>query len=111
MEETWFQKIVHAIVFLGICAAIIGVGWHEPLRYRFMNTEQIAREEVRLHPPPPPPPPRWDPGRWNLTGTSLDRAPWDMKSNQIEYHPENLDSHKMGLPTEADRRGGTIGKQ
>jgi hypothetical protein len=43
-DETFFAKLVHLLVFLAICAAIIIVGWHEPLRFRFMSPEEIVEE-------------------------------------------------------------------
>lgn len=122
MEETLLGKLLHALVFLLICAAIIAIGWNEPLRYRFMSPQQIADAEFEAHPPPPPPPSTPGPvdfENWRSTsglrgtalrGAALDRAPWDKKKNQVEYHPGNLDSKGMGPPTETDRRTNTIGK-
>lgn len=47
-EETFVQKLVHGLVFVGLCAVIIAIGWHEPLRYRFMSPQEIYLIE---HPP------------------------------------------------------------
>ena len=69
MEETLGAKLVHALVFVGICAAIILVGWQEPLRYRFMSVDEIADHQASLHPTPVPQPVK----PWQPEGTSLDR--------------------------------------
>jgi hypothetical protein len=58
MEETFTAKLIHALVFLAICAGIILLGWNEPLRYRFMSAEEISALE---QPPPPPTPPATPP--------------------------------------------------
>ena len=104
MEETLLAKTVHLLVFLALCAAIIVIGWHEPLHYRFMSPEQIAEIEVSKEPPPKP----WQsvarPG-----GTALDRAPYEVQKGKLKYS-ESYDPRKLGAPTETDRRGNTVGK-
>jgi hypothetical protein len=55
------------LLYFAIVAALIFVGWNEPLRYRFLTRAEIRNIE---HPPPPvtpPPPPRPatpPPGAW-----------------------------------------------
>ena len=71
MEESFFAKLVHAIVFLAICSAIIFIGWREPLRNRFMSADEITTE----HQPPVTPVEVKPVEKWRPLGTSLDRAP------------------------------------
>jgi len=59
-EETFLAKIVHCAVFVGICTAIIVVGWREPLSYRFMSPAEILElttPPVEAPQPTPVPPP------------------------------------------------------
>ena len=42
------------LLFILIVAAVLFVGWREPLRYRFLSRAEIQEIE---HPPPPPTPP------------------------------------------------------
>lgn len=72
MEETTSTKVVHAVVFLAICFAILFIGWREPIRYRFMSADQIAAEYAPPRTPAPVDPSAWmkDPRR----KTSLDRG-------------------------------------
>jgi hypothetical protein len=105
MEETFSEKAFHALVFLGICGAIIFVGWNEPLRYRFMSSEAIVEQET----PPEPPRTQWLPVA-RPTGTALDRAPYEIREGKVRYS-RSFDSKQMGAPTETDRRANTIGKQ
>jgi hypothetical protein len=105
MDETILEKTVHALVFLGICAAIIFIGWREPLRYRFMSPDEIAEVEGDRHPAPRP----WQPAS-NPSGTALDRAPYEVKGGKLRYS-EQYDSREMGSRTETDRRKNTTGKQ
>jgi hypothetical protein len=109
MQETAFEKLIHGVVFLAICAGVIFVGWHEPLSYRFMSPRSIAElegpvvDQAALER-------QKHPQNWNPGGTSLDRAPWEKKGNTVYYHRDSIDSRELGLPTESDRRGGDIGK-
>ena len=70
MEETPLAKFVHALVFLGICAAIVFVGWREPLAYRFMTPQEIAEDQK----PPMQPEVINRVESWRPTRTSLDRT-------------------------------------
>jgi hypothetical protein len=103
MDETFWEKTLHALVFLGICGAIIFIGWNEPLRYRFMSPEAIAEEESPQTEVPSP---------WHLvdgqSGTSLDRAPYARDSlGNIKYR-KNFDNRKVGIPTESGSRENTL---
>jgi hypothetical protein len=71
MYESFFAKVVHAIVFLAICTAIIFVGWREPLRYRFMSADEITEEHQPVTPREVPKPVE----KWRARGSALDRAP------------------------------------
>src|SRR3954470_1164537 len=105
MEETLLGKVLHALVFIGICAAIVVIGWNEPLRYRFMSPAEIAEVEASLAPPPR----TWQPAS-NPKGTALDRAPYEVKEGKLKYS-NKFDPKNMGAPTETDRRAHTAGKQ
>ncbi len=59
MEDTLAAKIVHAVFFVVICTVIVLLGWNEPLRYRFMSSQEIALLENPPPPPPPMPTPAW----------------------------------------------------
>ena len=67
MEESFVVKVIHAVVFIAICIAILFIGWNEPLRYRFMSSQEIAAIE---NPPSPGLPPPWIEGRYR--GSRLD---------------------------------------
>ena len=98
MEETLFEKLIHAMVFLALCGAIVGIGWREPLRYRFMSAEQIAEEIDALQPPPPTPAPsptprpvvdRFNGGRLNDMSRPvdlLDQPPTRANSRSAHHH-------------------------
>jgi hypothetical protein len=65
-------------VFLVLCAVIIALGWKQPLRYRFMSSQQIYELEHPNAATPVPdrvetPKPSWmrDPAR----RTKLDQSP------------------------------------
>ena len=97
MDETAGAKIVHALVFLAICASIIYVGWGEPLRYRFLSVEDIATEAREAAPVVEPPP------EWKPQGTALDRAPYRIRRGEVSYS-RNVDPRRVGTATEAERR-------
>lgn len=53
------------LVYLAVVAAIIFVGWKQPLRYRFLTQAEIAEIERPAPPPTPPPAPATPPpGAW-----------------------------------------------
>ena len=110
MEETVLEKILHTLAFLAVCAGIVFVGWHEPLRYRFMSSQQIADEVAESQPPPPAPPVRVGSDGWHPGGTALDRSPYEVTQGKVKYSTD-FDPRKMGAPTETDRRSNTTGKQ
>ena len=113
MEETFFEKLIHALVFMGICAAVVFIGWREPLKYRFLSAEKIAEIE-RSFVQPERGSPEWNavngPARWNPGGSSLDRAPWEKKDGVVTYRPGSVDSRHLGLPTESARKSVGIGQ-
>ncbi|MGB8169987.1 MAG: hypothetical protein WCF18_20960 [Chthoniobacteraceae bacterium] len=105
MEETLLEKTIHALAFLGVCAAIIFIGWHEPLRYRFMSPAEI----VELEGDPEPVRQNWQ-STSSLKGTALDRAPYEVREGKVRYS-KGFDPRQMGAPTETDQRANTRGKQ
>lgn len=74
MEESLLEKIVHLIVFLAICGAVLFLGWNEPLSYRFMTPQQIATVESRVATPQPTP---------NWIHTEKRRSPLDEPAKQV----------------------------
>lgn len=59
------------LLYFVILAALVFVGWHEPLRYRFLSRAEIHAIE---HPATPPPAVTPKPGGWMNQGgrTQLD---------------------------------------
>ena len=100
MQETIGAKIVHALAFLAICAAIIYLGWEEPFRYRFMSAEQIASESRSTEIVDTA---ELSSGEWEPEGTALDSAPYRVRRGQAVYS-KNFDPRRGGTSTEADRR-------
>jgi hypothetical protein len=96
------------MLYFGVVTGVLYTGWHEPLRYRFLSEQQLAQERgVKLHQPTrgnAPPNMHELPGpqaaSWRPAGTSLDRAPWDIKNGEVVFSP-NYDHHNAGTPTEA----------
>ena len=72
MEESFVSKVVHAVIFIAVCTVLLSVGWNEPLRYRFLTSQEIAEIEGPLATPVPVVP-LWFASR--LKGTRLDEAP------------------------------------
>ena len=106
MEETLLAKTIHALVFLGICTAIIIIGWNEPLRYRFMSPSQIAEVEGDREEP--------ERQEWrstsSLKGTALDRAPYVVGKGKVKY-TKGFDPRELGSPSETNQRTNTRGKE
>ena len=75
-EESFVSKVVHAVIFLAICFAILAIGWNEPLRYRFLSAREIEEIERPPATPAPEPTPSWIEGRYG--GSKLDgpTKPW-----------------------------------
>ena len=71
------------LLYFVIVAAILFVGWNEPLRYRFLSRAAIYAIEHPAPPPTPPPVPKVAtpvPGAWmteNARTTKLDGGPRD----------------------------------
>ena len=80
MEESLAAKIIHAVIFIGVCTVILSIGWNEPLRYRFMSPDEIAEAEGRTEEVAPPAPKQWEP-----MGTTLDRAQGERNGGSIIY--------------------------
>ncbi len=97
------QEVLHAGVFLIIGAVVTLAGWNEPLRYLFMNQQQIIAEEKAMFASPGAPSESkfsWRPG-----GTALDRGPWKLDvDNRTLIYTENVDAREMGSRTEAGHR-------
>ena len=71
------------ILYAVMVAAILVVGWNQPLRYRFMSKEDIAS----LHASTPAP----QPGEWMWKGdrsSKLDRGAYGRRPNSgFTYYP------------------------
>lgn len=73
LEESFFAKVIHAAIFIAICAGIVFLGWNEPLRYRFLSPQEIHAIENPPAPPAPAPTPSWTDRRFQ--GSALDAPP------------------------------------
>ncbi|HET6407767.1 MAG TPA: hypothetical protein VFG14_07790 [Chthoniobacteraceae bacterium] len=60
------------VTYVILVAAVLAIGWHKPLRYRFMSKEEIAKLEAPVVVKADPTPWIWDSKR----ATSLDRGPY-----------------------------------
>ena len=70
-------RIAGWLLYFAIVAALVFVGWHEPLRYRFLSRAEIHAIEHPAPPPPTPGPVTPKPGAWmdGAGRTQLDGAP------------------------------------
>ena len=109
MQETWKEIVTNAVVFLALCAAVIAMGWNEPLSHRFISEQQIAEQENPAPVEPaatprlvPPNPTTW---KSQLSGTSLDRRPYSYYNGRVRYST-SVDPNRLGTATETDRRNG-----
>lgn len=95
-QETLAQKVVHALVFAGICAAIVVIGWNEPLRYRFLSREEIFEIENPAPDfvPAPPTPGEWmkDPKRKTLLDAPSRPVRGGVNSFQTKPGMDRLDN-------------------
>ena len=105
MKDESKEFLVNAVVFLALGAAIIALGWKEPLSYRFMSEKEIA---VARGTPPPKPTPRPSAMEWHAKsrGTALERAPYERHSGKVFYNKENIDQNELGSATETKSRKG-----
>ncbi|HEV7866186.1 MAG TPA: hypothetical protein VGO90_00790 [Chthoniobacteraceae bacterium] len=82
MDESFAAKLIHAAIFLSICAAILWLGWSEPLSYRFMSRKEIAEVEGRAGVRPEPTPNWMDTGRRKLR---IEEAATDTRARRSSY--------------------------
>ena len=116
MDETWLQKIVHALIFLGISAGIVVVGWNEPLSHRFKSKgalEEAARAETEREASEAAAQSAAADGgtpssavEWHAEhgGTALDRGPYVRGRTGRVFYTNEFDRKKLGTPTETDER-------
>jgi len=98
------SQLLQAVVYFAVCAALILVGWEQPLRYRFLSPEQIVeieRPADRNEQPVAGALPKSH--QWRPRGTSLDRAPYETKNDGVEFS-ESIDSRQMGTRSEQEAR-------
>ena len=61
------------LVYFAVVAAVIFIGWRQPLSYRFKSAAEInAVQHPAPSPPPPPKPSTWAPARTSLDGDGSD---------------------------------------
>jgi hypothetical protein len=91
------------LVYLVAFGALLFFGWDEPLRYRFMSAKEIAadkgEDDQHAHSSTTVASMR----SWQPAGTSLDRAPYEVKNGIVKYS-KNFDPRQAGSPTETDYR-------
>lgn len=85
MEETFLEKTIHALVFFAICAGIVFLGWREPLRYRFLSTQQIAEIENQDAPSVQGPAGKGASSIQGSTGSA--GSEWVPKANRLSERP------------------------
>ena len=77
------------LAYLAVVAALVFVGWNEPLRYRFLSRAEIHAIEHPATPPPAPKPVTPKPGAWMsepTRTTKLDGGPRDNQRSM--YRPQ-----------------------
>lgn len=76
--DSFARHLLFWACFAVLVAAILFLGWRQPLRYRFMSRQEIYALE---HPATPPPgtPWMWDPAR----NTKLDRGAYGRDTRTI----------------------------
>jgi len=47
------RGFISVLGYFALVAIIVGLGWNDPLRYRFMSPQDIAEAEKILHPSVP----------------------------------------------------------
>lgn len=78
--EIMAARIGGWMLYFAIVAALIYVGWHEPLNYRFKSRAEIYAIEHPATPTPAPKPVTPKPGAWmteTARTTKLDGGPRD----------------------------------
>ena len=93
------------LVYLVAFGAVLFLGWDEPLRYRFMSTKEIAADKQENEPAESSSAIRTM-RNWQPMGTSLDRAPYEIKDGVVKYS-KNFDPRKTGSASETDCRRNT----
>ena len=91
-EENMAARIGGWVLYFALVAGLIFIGWHEPLRYRFLSRADIYAIE---HPAPPstptpaPKPVTPKPGAWmnEPTRTALDGSGNDGKHSANRLPP------------------------
>jgi hypothetical protein len=102
-------ELLKWVAYCAVVAAVLYVGWREPLRYRFMSEAEITAERRILAPTPAPTPPPRSATRQGLQGTALDRAPWvRSKDGSIGYSLDH-DYRRPGSYTESEWKRNTTG--
>ena len=88
-------KIGGWLLYFAIVAALIFVGWHEPLRYRFLSRATINEIEHPATPPPAPKPVTPKPGAWmsDPTRTKLDGGAGN--NSRGTFHPPSTPSPSL----------------
>ena len=79
-------KIAGWLAYFTVVSALIFVGWHQPLRFRFLSQAAIYAIE---HPATPPPAVTPKPGAWmseTTRTTKLDGGPRDNQRSM--YRPQ-----------------------
>ena len=97
------NQIIGWTVYCGVIAGILFAGWNEPLRFRFLSSAELAQER---NPNSKVAAPTQPVTSWRPAGSTLDRAPYDVKHGQINFS-QNYDPRKAGTVTEAP---GVVGK-
>ena len=87
------------LLYLLILAGIVYAGWNEPIRYRFIGRAKIAEEEAALFPAPV----AQEKPEWRPFGTSLDRAPYQVRDGKLKYS-KGYDRKELGVSTESAMR-------
>lgn len=102
--------------YLSVVSGVLYTGWNEPLHYRFMPAEELAKARGQQLPTysrqsKAPPNMRDLPAsksaNWRPMGTALDRAPYDVQNGQVRFYSD-YDHRKMGTVTETENVNGKL---
>lgn len=105
------NQLLGWMMYFGVVAGVIYVGWNEPLSNRFPSLSQSvntpAPDTTHKAPPTMRDLPGAEASNWRPNGTSLDRAPYDIKKGKLKYYSD-YDHYETGTPTEAGQLPGKL---
>lgn len=95
--------MLKSLVYLLLLGGVLFAGWKDPLQYHFMSAKDVAAARLASMPEEPE---VVEMRQWSPQGTSLDRAPYEVKRGTVKYS-KNFDPKRAGTSTETDYRRNT----